>query len=248
MASNSRRYPWIGGIVALSIVCIILLNFFVGWRWVPAQFFMFEQSMRGTLQPAAEDWNTERSQLLTQVAQLKGLADENAHLRDELHFFAKKKYAYTIANTISRDPLSSSLVYLDAGSDDGVAVGQPVVIGDGILIGKILKVSNKNATLELLTSDGARIAVKGLDDASTSGVLRGTLGTGSRLEYIREVQAVPVGTVLVTSGLEPLVPQGLVVGMIKKITENENALFAYADVLPVADLTQLSIVSVLRGI
>ncbi len=250
MRSNARPYRWAGAIALVGSIVLVALNVFGGWRWVSSQLFIFEGSARsefsGANAPAA--WQSERTQLLEQVAQLKGLADENARLREALHFFSTKKYAYTMATVISRDPLSPSLVSLDVGSDDGIIVGQPVVMSTGTLVGKILKVTSKNSTLELFTADSARVAVKALDDTSTSGVVRGSLGTGARLEYIRDVKTVPVGTILVTSGLEPLIPQGFVVGTVQKVTENADALFAYADVLPAADMSQLSIVSILRGL
>jgi rod shape-determining protein MreC len=243
MRLTSGRYPWIGGIVILGLAGAIALNFFGIFKWPALHFFN-----TGTTAHTPDAWLLERTQLLEKVSQLQGLADENARLRVALDFFSKKKFNYTMANIISRDPLSSSLVYLDAGSDDGIAVGQPVIVGNGSMIGKILKVTRKDATLELLSDDSSRIAVKAFDDVSTSGVLRGTLGTGARLEYIREVQAVPVGTILVTSGLEPLIPQGLLVGTIQKVIESADTLFAYADVLPAADMSQLSVVSILRSL
>ena len=250
MRSTTRRYQWIGGIAILGVVIITLFNSLGVWKIPSFHLLRFEIAARGIVNSshAPQAWVAERTKLLEQLTQLKELADENAHLREVLNFYSKKKFSYTIANAISRDPLSASLVYLDVGSDDGLAVGQAAVVGDGVMVGKVVKVSQKHATLELLTGDSARIAVKALDDTSTSGILRGRLGTGARLEYIRDAKAVPVGSIIVTSGLEPLIPQGLVVGTIQKITENDNALFAYADVLPAADLSQVSIISILHGL
>jgi rod shape-determining protein MreC len=250
MSLKNRSYRWAGGIAISVITLLILLNVFSVWKWPSLHYVQFESEARAALYSdiGPGSWVIERNKLLEEVAQLKGLADENNRLREALSFVSKKQYSYIVANSISRDPLTSSLVYLDVGSDDGVVVGQPVTVSNGTLIGKILKVTPKTALLELLTANSSRVAVKALTDSGTSGVLRGTLGSGARLEYIRDNNALGVGTILITSGLEPLIPQGLVVGTIQKIIENEDALFASAVVLPAADLSQLSIVLVLRGL
>jgi rod shape-determining protein MreC len=233
MRSTTRRYRVIGGILFLVVLALIVANSFGISGWTPRRLFQVEAGTRDTINSldSPSSWKTERALLLEQLAQLKGLAQENQHLREALHFFEEKKYNYTIANVISRDPLSPSLVYADVGSDAGIVVGQPVVVGTGILVGKIVKVSSRNSTIELLTGDSAR-----------------TLGNGARLEYIRDVKALDVGTILVTSGLEPLVPQGLLVGTVQKVSDNSDALFASADILPAADMAQLGIVSILRGL
>lgn len=250
MSRLPRRSILVVGILLIGAGVLVILNSVGVSRWSSFDLVLFELQARDALRADVdvEDWQSERQALLEQIAQLKGLADENERLREALSFTTEAEYAYTLANVISRDPFSASLVYVDAGTDDGIAVGQPVLVGKGTLIGKVLKVSGSSAVVELTTGDGTRVAVKALDTNATSGVTRGTLGTSLRMEYIRDVQALSVGTLLVTSGLEPLIPQGLVVGTVQKVIDNPDELFAYADVVPAADLARIRIVTILRGI
>src|SRR3989344_3489489 len=88
--------------------------------------------------------------LLSEVAALSAVKVENEALRAQLNFRQSHTYTTVPAYVISRDPLNENLMTVTVGAADGVAQGQAVIIGDGILIGKVLEVEPQRAVVELL--------------------------------------------------------------------------------------------------
>ena len=197
-------------------------------------------------QPIQGDFEHERIKLLTEISSLKLIADENKSLRELLAFHTSSEQPYVVADVISYDPLLNGYLYIDRGTRNGVTVGQPVVAGEGVLVGKIASVEESTAVVELLTSDSSRAAVKALGEASTNGILYGYLGTSMRMEYIIQGASFAAGDVVVTSGAEPLVPEGLLIGTIQEINADENQLFFNAIVESLTDLSALKVVSVIK--
>jgi len=184
---------------------------------------------------------------LKDLARLDELEEENQRLRAVSGFMQQKAYQYRVGYILSRDPVNQNLVTISLGSSDGLLSGQPLIVSEGLIIGKITQVSEHKALAELLTSDQSRLAVKSIGADKTTGLVFGSVGSSLSMQFIpTEINLAP-GDVIITSGLEDRIPAGLIVGLVDKIQTKETELFKTAVVLPATNYQQQDLVSVIVG-
>jgi rod shape-determining protein MreC len=136
-------------------------------------------------------------------------------------------------------------VEIDRGSDDGVAVGEPVVSAGG-LVGSVSAVSGHLATVTLLDDPSFTVGVRDV----RSGVVGAALGQGAgntlEVEDINVGADVHRGDYMVTSGLSlEHFPAGIPVGTVESVDAPSGALQLVASLKPFASLANLQFVKVL---
>jgi len=188
---------------------------------------------------------TSAVELLEQRVRIESLELENKRLRDLLGFFQKTDFQAVVANVISRDPLDPSIIYVDQGSRSGLVLGQPVIAADGVLIGKVSQVTPHKAIIELAVNDASRIATKILGNTGTGGILKGYGGKKMQMELVIDSDSITPGAIVVSSGLETLVPENLLIGVIGNVEKTQGELFTHSDVQSAVDLNSIRIVSIL---
>jgi len=140
----------------------------------------------------------------------------------------------------------SHAVEIDKGTDDGVAVGMPVVTGAG-LVGRVSQATGGTSTVELLTDPEFRVGVR----LSTTGDLGTARGQGrhdplSVDSAINPSTKVPKGTGVVTSGVDrSAYPPGIPVGTVAATRQGSGGLALDLDVDPLVDVDQLSYLTVM---
>lgn len=179
-------------------------------------------------------------------AEAQRLEQENEQLKKIISFQAKTNYRQVSTRVISRDFVSSEqILVLDAGSNEGLEVGQPVIAADGVMVGKIIKTNEHLAWLRLLNDGSSQVAAKILSRDKSIGVVEGGYGLSVKMNYIPRNETVAVGDIVVTSGWEMTVPAGLVLGQVVAIENESYKPFQQAVISPLVNLEKLSIVSVL---
>jgi rod shape-determining protein MreC len=202
------------------------------------------QFQAGKLQAENDSLKREQGALLTQVAGLESLRDENATLREALKFTKRSAKAPVMAHVLASEPDSGlHAILIDKGTDDGLAVDQPVIIGDGILIGKVLKAEKATATVMLLTDTRSRVGASIQNSGRTQGIVQGKSGLSLEMGLIPQNEDIHPGDLVVTSGIEPLVPRGLVIGQVQDVSTQERNPFKTATVVSPADFERLGIVA-----
>ncbi len=137
-------------------------------------------------------------------------------------------------------------VQIDAGRDQGVARGMPVVTGAG-LVGRVVDVSSGRATVMLLWDPASSVGVR-LAASGEVGVAGGR-GPGAplKMENVDVAVRVGPGEPVVTSGLQQsLFPPGVPVGRAKAARLPAGAVEQEVTVEPLVDLRRLSFVKVLQ--
>jgi rod shape-determining protein MreC len=131
-------------------------------------------------------------------------------------------------------------VTIDAGEADGVAVGQSVVAGPGLL-GRTARVGRWTSVVLLLDDPGFGVGARSAETGAL-GLARGA-GNG-RLRWT-QVDAGPVaeGAALLTTGSDTFVPD-LPVGRVREVSRGEGGLTTTAVVEPFADLGRIELVGV----
>ncbi|MBM3618729.1 MAG: rod shape-determining protein MreC [Alphaproteobacteria bacterium] len=144
------------------------------------------------------------------------LEAENAALRELLHYSADEKLSFTTAKVISdrSGPLSRT-VLLNAGTQLGMAEGQPVINGDG-LVGRVIEAGNHSSRVLLLSDINSRVPVVTTQSRERS-IAAGDNSETLSLLYLADDSKITVGEKLITSGDGDTVPAGLPVGEVVSI-------------------------------
>ena len=194
---------------------------------------------------------TENDRLRTELAgaeqrvtELTEAARENDQLRQLLGISEALDMELLPVRVISRDP--SNLVWevgIDAGTDQGLATGMPVVAnadGAGALAGTVISVTDDTARVRLIVD--TRSVVIAVDQASRAlGEIRGQPGGQLVMVNVPVTEVLEVGGTIVSAGLTfgdeaSRYPGGLLIGRVQAVEPDQNALTQTAFVRPAFDL------------
>jgi rod shape-determining protein MreC len=185
---------------------------------------------------------------LQEVAQLRKLVE-----LDEAPVIASSAYEARTGRVIARSPtLWHSAITVDLGSNDGVAVDDPVISGDG-LVGQVSAVQPGSAQVTLLTDHRSAVSAK-VVPGGVQGVIRPDVGDPEDLvlDFIDSTKKVGAGQKVVTSGwraagLASLFPANLPVGEVTRASVEEQEASQQVHLRPFADLANLELIQVLTG-
>ena len=178
------------------------------------------------------------------VIELTEAARENDQLRQLLGISEALDMELLPVRVISRDP--SNLVWevgIDAGTDQGLATGMPVVAnadGAGALAGTVISVTDDTARVRLIVD--TRSVVIAVDQASRAlGEIRGQPGGQLVMVNVPVTEVLEVGGTIVSAGLTfgdeaSRYPGGLLIGRVQAVEPDQNALTQTAFVRPAFDL------------
>ena len=163
----------------------------------------------------------ENESLRKQLADAEEYRQEAQRLEALLEITDKYSITGTVACVIGRTSEAyDQAVTIDAGSEEGISVGQSVMGPNGV-IGQIIDVSSHTATVRLLTDPQSGVAVL-LQATREEGVCVGSLEGLLYLEDISSDADVQVGDVVVTSGLGGSYTRGLIVGQVVRIDQRQG--------------------------
>lgn len=189
---------------------------------------------------------TDNQNLATANVKLKSLEQENIELRKLLNFFHRRNFTMITADVVGKNTNSAEkMIIIDAGESAGIKIGQPVIAGDGILIGTIAKTEPAMSLVRLINDNQSKIAATILNKDGSLGVVEGGYGLSVRMNFIPRNESVLIGDQIITSGLEQNMPRGLLIGEVA-VAENEAYQpFQQAVLTPATDLSRLITVGVL---
>ena len=173
---------------------------------------------------------------------------ENQSLRAQLGLKNTTAYPIVSAQVLYQvlDPYVRKLV-LDAGSNNGVQLGQPVVAADG-LVGQITDVQANNSEVTLITDTKVNVPVKVQRNPSVRGFISGDKNEGF-LElriFNQENTDLLKDDLLVTSGLDGLYPANIPVAKVTDIAPANAEGRSAITIVPMMHLMALRYVGVLQ--
>jgi len=265
---RDRSRTWL--LLVLAAVAVVLLLLHEGGQLQP-----FETVVQAVLSPieraasglfggvgnlfgAVRDLNELRTRnaeleaqnqdLLTEIAQLRGLEGENATLRQLLNFTQENPtYKYQTAAVIGRDP-SPYLRYItiNAGSREGVQPGMPVVTAGSTLIGRVTEVGFRSAKVQLLNDLSSAVNVR-LQTTNVTGLAQGQQDGSLLVQYLPLNTQVITNDIALTSGLGGNLPRNLVVGQVTGVNKQDFEVAQSAQLRPAADYDRLDVVLVITN-
>lgn len=182
---------------------------------------------------------------------LQTVQEENKSLKEQLKLKATLTDYKTIsAVTISRSPTTwQSQLVINQGSNAGLKKGMPVLAGAGI-IGRISEVNTTNSKVALISdtsSDANRFAItiKG-DNGDVNGIVTSFNREKNQLimGQVTSDNKIKKGDLVETSGLGGVIPAGLYVGKVAKVSTDDYGLSKKIYIEPAADLGNVTTVMV----
>ncbi|RZA35248.1 MAG: rod shape-determining protein MreC [Lysobacteraceae bacterium] len=256
---------WLLGYLALAIA-LIILDHRGGWLsqvrahanvatqpvwWLaglPGRLGTRMQDDAGTRAQLTSENRNLRNELLIANARLTRLqtaTSDNAKLRALLGVAEGRGLDVQLAPilNIDLDPTRQRLV-LDAGTGDGVHLGQAVIDAGG-LMGQIIEATPSHSTVLLLTDPDHAVPVM----VMRNGVRLIVYGRGDHLE-LSDVPLntdVRTGDLIVSSGLGGRFPAGFPVGTVTDLRPDDSRAFLIGELKPAAQLDRGRDVLLLRS-
>lgn len=167
------------------------------------------------------------NEIMFDYIELQTLKTENENLKESLNFIETNNLNQLTAQIIGEKKIgNTTFIIIDKGSRHGLRIGQPVIVGKGVVIGLIAYVDTRIAYVvpiaENTTSLSARILGK---EGSVHGVIEGTPGVATHLRLVPKNINLQPGDIIVTSGFDELIPGNLVIGSAEKIENESNSFF-----------------------
>ncbi len=260
---RSRTPRTIVGVTAFLIVLWIAAS--LGWLasitaplsrfFVSATAPLHDATVAATADDAADTASLSADELRRRFervsvenARLRNAMEEAEALKAALGYRDRFDDVLLAARVISslQDPIDASFL-IDRGSADGVIAGQAVIIDDGVLVGKVTEVGTHTARVRSLTDSRSAVAVTIRTGQGTVGVLNGDRGLSLHITLIPQSEILTPGDVVITSGLEPGIRRGLLVGTIEKVTRETQGPFQTATVLPFLGARRPTFVQILSA-
>lgn len=132
-------------------------------------------------------------------------------------------------------------ISINLGSTDGIQTGNIVLSPQGSLVGRITSVKKNYSFVRLVTDSRSRVASQVLN-STTSGIISGK--PTRELDFELAIGDIKTGDVLITSGLGGIFPADIPIGVVEKITGNNQTAFPKITITAFAQITNLRTVLV----
>jgi len=170
---------------------------------------------------------------------------ENERLRSLLQLKSERADYVAAARVFARDPTNwFQILWIDKGLDNGIAKNMVAVTPLGP-VGKIHRVMKERAGIILITDVNSSVAVR-LQTSRVEGILEGRGDNRCYLKYIAKDVEVAEGESVITSGLDGIYPDGLLIGNVYSVDKEGGELFQLIVVAPSQDLNKVEDVVILR--
>ncbi len=195
-----------------------------------------------------EDLEQRVADLMAENVQLRGDISALNQSADQQRFLSDQRIAGIPARIFARsaDP-TSSYVVINRGSKQGVKIGEPVIVGTGICIGKVISATDDTARVLLTTDNRSSIAGVSATDSTAQGVISGVQSLSLIMQLIPQSESLTIHDTIITSGIEPAIPRGLVLGDIERVDHQQGELFQSAVLHAPYVASNLDVVTVLSA-
>jgi rod shape-determining protein MreC len=193
----------------------------------------------------------ENDRLTNENARLEALKKENDDLTALLQLQGGFDHQTVAVRVIGRELLETNpVVTVDKGTDDGIALGDVVVVKGGALVGRVTDVGPSFAKVTLI-SDAASTVVGKLLTSGQTGDVQGQAGGVLVMKNIDSAVDVGIDEEVFTAGLElqggirSPYPPGLLIGSVVDVEKDANDVVQTAFLAPAANLDSFELALVI---
>ena len=183
------------------------------------------------------------------VANLSDLSLENqsllgqlAEIKNSPSYTPAGGKTYIYARIYSSYPFNNAdKLLINAGSEQGVVLGAPVLVKPGIFLGEIVKVNKDSSEVRTLYDAGFEMPVK-IGDGKIDSLLVG--GHDVKLTLISKKKSAQSGQIILTAAKQ--YPYGLMIGTTADVRDASDNLFQEASLSAPYSISELNEVYVLK--
>lgn len=190
----------------------------------------------GDLQKELDELRFENQKLLSKIASLNTLREENETLRQALNVGLQNEFKLEFAEIISKD-IDEDYILIDKGSGSGISENMPVITESKILLGRIGEVSKNFSKVMLISNTKSTFEAK-IQDKEIQGIIDGKGDLSLSLRLLSQENDIQDGDLIITTALGGIFPKGLLIGEIKKIEKSDVKPIQEAIISPFFDLTR----------
>lgn len=183
--------------------------------------------------------------LLFRLTWLKRIEKENKELREVLGLELHKSFAIIDALVTAKDIEEDSL-FINKGQRDGVEQGLIVITPQKSLLGTIEKVYDNNSLMFLVSDPQTKINVQ-IGESNVESIAKGNGKLRLVVENLPKEKLIELGDLVTTSKLQKDLPQGLLVGKVKKIKKSDVSPFQRLEIEPFFNFSELNLVFVITN-
>lgn len=136
-------------------------------------------------------------------------------------------------------------IWINGGSDDGLAYGMPVVTEQG-LVGRLVEVRADLSRVQMITDPEITVNVR-LQNSRADGLLHAQINGEIVVELIPQDAEIELDEVVLTSGLGGSYPADIPIGRVINIRKRDYELFQQASIESNVDFEKLEIVLVITN-
>ncbi len=252
-------------VVGLLIFLLIALNTFLENKFINT-FGKFNLSSYSIVNRLSDSWSvlTKKDIFICDIGKIgdtkkiildeknKALTAENIELREMVNFLSDNGYLHSeednfiTTNIIGRDPVDISIFIVDVGVSSGIMVGMPVVVGGGVIVGKIIDTHDDFSHFIPITDDRIELSASINKEDKISGFISGSYSLSVKMSLIPIDKVINIGDTIVTSGMDKYIPPGLIIGSVSRVIRNDNDIFASAEILVSSSIDSVTMVTVLK--
>lgn len=190
--------------------------------------------------------NEEVKNLTIENSQLRTLVKNEAEIDIQERFLQSTGLTAVPARVIGKNPEANlQAIIIDRGARHGISLDQAVITSEGVIVGKIYKVREHSSEAILVNDPKSNIAAIIQNEAESKGIVKGEHGISLKMELIPQNEKVTEGDVVVTSGIEPTIARGLIIGKVTRVETYPNEIFQTAFLQSLVRIDNLTSVSVL---
>lgn len=247
-------------LTVLVIICVCLISFFlisyqskglIKFPKIDLSFFLLPVNYAKEffalfyLKEENKKLKEQLYQLFLQQKSTHELIEENKKLKTLLDLKETKKEIITIAKITHRGTNKlKKTFWIDKGSNNGIKIDMPAVTLNGV-IGKVIFTSSNSSEVLLLTDPNFSVSVRA-QRSRIEGILSGSGTNLCILKYIPFEEDIMVEDILITSGIDGIFPEGVKVGVVKKI-EKKNGFFQHIEVTPYQSELKIEEVAIIKS-
>lgn len=171
--------------------------------------------------------------------------NENKRLRSLLELKSERHDFIASAEVFARDPTNwFHVLWINKGSEDRVSKEMVAVTPVGV-VGRIYNVFSSKSSVILITDVNSAVAVR-IQPSGADAILEGRGDNMSFLKYVSRDTDVEVGQRVVTSGLDGIYPEGLLIGYVERVRKMDGDFFQDVVVRPAQNLNAVEEVAILK--
>lgn len=185
----------------------------------------------------------ENQELLVKITELSQLKEENQELKNVIGL-ENNEFELQLVRIRAKDSFQGYYL-INAGENNGIEEGQPVITSGEVLIGKIDRVYDDFSRVLLISNQESSIDIEILERDIVA-LAKGT-GEYLSLDLISKDKELKEGDLVVTSALGGNFPEGLLVGRICEVEREDVEAFVKAKVSPLFTLQDLDYVFIIKN-